>query len=79
MITNKCSDCAKIKTCSKAKPACWIPSVSKTTCRRCGRSLRTKESIDRGYGKECFEKIFFGEKKRKNRLFTLVQEEEKDD
>lgn len=26
-------------------------------CKRCGRILKNKESIDRGYGTGCFKKI----------------------
>lgn len=32
-------------------------------CRRCGRKLRSDESIRRGYGKNCFAKIGADEKR----------------
>lgn len=32
-------------------------------CKRCGRKLRSEESIRRGYGKSCFAKVGADEKR----------------
>lgn len=32
-------------------------------CRRCGRALKSKESVKRGYGSYCYKKVKIEEKK----------------
>lgn len=43
-------------------------------CQRCGRKLKTEESIKNGYGPTCYKKVFRAKKGYAIPLFTVLKE-----
>ncbi|MFX1274671.1 MAG: DUF6011 domain-containing protein [Promethearchaeota archaeon] len=46
--------------------------MEKTNCKRCGRALRSQESIKRGYGPKCFKITQLQEKTQETKITSEI-------